>query len=291
VTVELSVVIPTLNAEATIGAVLEGLARQTRTDGWEVVVVDNGSNDGTLAVVESFQERLPGLQIVDGSARRSIGFARNLGVENAGGELIAFCDADDEVDEGWVAAMADGLREHRLVASRHDHDRLNAGWTRESRDPPAGDGVQTNWFPPYLPHTGGGGMGVHRALHREIGGFDESLAACEDNDYCFRAQLHASATLVGLPDAVYYYRLRDTMGGIFRQALLWADANALIQRRYRERGTRVDAAWKWPLRYWKPIVRGLPGVIRKGGRARFLWMLGWQLGRLRGSVRYRVLAI
>jgi glycosyltransferase involved in cell wall biosynthesis len=97
---ELSVVIPARNAADTIGVQLESLVRQRFDRPWEVVVVDNGSTDGTRAAVESFADRLPGLRIVDASERQGIGYARNRGVEAACGRLIAYCDADDAVSEG-----------------------------------------------------------------------------------------------------------------------------------------------------------------------------------------------
>ncbi|MFA7097562.1 MAG: glycosyltransferase, partial [Gammaproteobacteria bacterium] len=65
--VKLSVIIPCLNAERTIGEQLAALAGQRWPERWEVIVADNGSTDGTLAVVRSFADRLPGLRVVDAS--------------------------------------------------------------------------------------------------------------------------------------------------------------------------------------------------------------------------------
>jgi len=67
----------------------------------EVIVSDNGSTDGTVAVVEQYQEKPPNLRVVDSSDRR--------GAAHAGGcrRGLAFCDADDEVAPGWVAAMGE----------------------------------------------------------------------------------------------------------------------------------------------------------------------------------------
>ena len=286
---ELSVVIPAWNATDTIGALLESLARQRFDRPWEVVVVDNGSTDDTRAVVQSLAHRLPSLRIVDASDRQSIGYARNRGVESASGRLIAYCDADDAVSEGWLEAIAAGLARHGGVATPRDHSLLNEDWVRDSRDPPTPSGYHENWYPPYLPHTGSGGMGVRRELHEEIGGFDESYSSCEDNDYCFRLQL-AGVELGTVEGAVYHYRFKDTIPAIFRQAYWYSEDNARVQRQYRSYGARPKR-WTWAIKNWPALLRAVPAVVTKSGRARMAWMLGWEIGRICGSFKYRVLAV
>jgi glycosyltransferase involved in cell wall biosynthesis len=288
--VDLSVVIAARNAADTIGAQLESLTRQDWEGRWEVIVVDNGSSDETEAVVASFADRLPQLRVVSANTHYRIPYARNRGVEVARGSFIAFCDADDEVSPGWLTAIAAGLEGYVAVATPRDHDRLNEPWVRDSRDPPTPDGLHPNWYPPYLPHTGGGGMGVRREAHEAIGGFDESLFACEDNDYCFRLQLRGFE-LGHVEGAVYHYRFKDDIGAIFRQAYWYSEQNARVQRMYRTDDSRIPRRWAWPVKNWPTLLAALPGAVRKGGRARLAWMVGWELGRLRGSIRYRIFAL
>jgi glycosyltransferase involved in cell wall biosynthesis len=286
---ELSVVIPARNAADTIGVQLESLARQRFDRPWEVVVVDNRSTDDTRAVAQSFAERVPSLRVVDAAEHQSIGYARNLGVEAARGRLIAYCDADDAVSEGWLEAIAAGLARYGGVATPRDHDLLNEDWVRDSRDPPTPSGYHENWYPPYLPHTGSGGMGIRRELHEAIGGFDESFESCEDNDYCFRLQFEG-VELGTVEGAVYHYRFKDTIPAILRQAYRYAEDNARIQRQYRSRGA-PPKRWTWPIKYWPALLGAVPGLVTKRGRGRMAWMLGWELGRLRGSLKHRVLAV
>ena len=88
-----SVVIPAYNRAATIGAAIDSVLRQTWTD-FELVVVDNGSTDGTLEAARAVTD--PRLRVV--AAPRNLGAAgaRNLGVAEARGTWIAFQDSDDE---------------------------------------------------------------------------------------------------------------------------------------------------------------------------------------------------
>ena len=61
----LSVILPCFNGAATIAVQLEALTRQTWSDGWEVVVCNNGSTDASMAIVAEYRDRLPGLRIVE----------------------------------------------------------------------------------------------------------------------------------------------------------------------------------------------------------------------------------
>src|SRR3954447_15734888 len=99
-----SVVIPALNAAGTIGTQLEALAQQDADVEWEVIVVDNGSSDTTLEVCRSYESRLPALRTLT-CARPGTSAARNTGAAASSADLLLFCDADDEVAPGWVAAM------------------------------------------------------------------------------------------------------------------------------------------------------------------------------------------
>ena len=288
--VDLSVVIPARNAAVTIGATLESLARQRFDGNWEVVVVDNASTDETAAVTESFAGRLPSVRVVDASERRGIPYARNRGVAAARGRLIAFCDADDEVSESWLTGIVEGLERYGAVATRKEHDRLNESWVRDSREAPTASGMHENWYPPYLPHSGTGGMGIRRELHEAIGGFDESYRSCEDNDYCFRIQLRG-VEIGTVQNALYSYRFKDTVGSIFRQAYWYSEQNARVQRMYRHTAPVSTRRWTWLIKNWPGLLGALQSVATRRGRARFAWVLGWELGRLRGSIRYRVLAL
>jgi glycosyltransferase involved in cell wall biosynthesis len=285
---KLTVVIPARNAAAEIGGQLEALAAQEWSEPWEVVVVDNGSQDRTTEVAESYRDRLPGLLIVDASARAGQAFALNEGVRAASSERIAFCDADDEVAPGWVAAMGEALARYDFVACRSDASKLNEPWVEATREGQPQGRLSTTSFAPYAPYTGSAGLGVQRSVHDALGGFDESMLALFDLDYCLRAY-ERGIELRLVPDALLHYRYRTEFRAIFRQARFYAEHMALVQRRHEDRSARPRTPWL--LRGWKPILRALPSVHRRAGRAKLAWHLGWQVGRFVGSARYRVLAL
>ena len=286
---ELSVVLPCRNGARTIGRQLEALAGQRWNGAWEVVVSDNGSTDESLAIVECYRDRLPNLQIVDASERPGPPHARNVGAAAAVGAALAFCDADDEVGEGWLAAMGEALTRHEFVCGRIDYAKLNEPWVRESREPVFAEGLPRIWFPPHLPYGAAGALGIRRRIHEAVGGFDED-AFVIDLEYSLRVQL-AGTELTFAPDAVVHYRYRDRFRDIFRQAFRYGQSIPAIERRYGSPEAERPSLARWLVSGWKPAVGMLRRFNRKGKRGHFVWLVGWQLGRYRGSLKHRVRAL
>jgi glycosyltransferase involved in cell wall biosynthesis len=285
----LSVVVPCRNAEGTLGEQLAALERAARH--WpgelEVIVADNGSTDRSRPVAEGFRDRLPGLQVVAAGGRLGPGHSRNVGALAARGEGLLFCDADDRVDEGWIRALGEALMKHALVASRYDTARLNP--PRARRPHPQETGLNPYTYPPYLPHAGGGGLGVLRDLHLAMGGFDESLPALEDTDYCFRLQ-RAGHRLMFVPEALVHVRLRGDLAAALRQSYLYGRYNVLIYRRYRPLGM-PPLPWAAGLARWGKLLLGAPWALSRRHRYGWVAQLGWRLGRVDGSLRYRTWAL
>jgi glycosyltransferase involved in cell wall biosynthesis len=100
----ISVVIPTYNRAALIGRALESALTQQRP-GSEIVVVDDGSTDGTDRILAGYADRVR----VIGQANRGGAAARNRGVAEARGEWIAFLDSDDLWPRDYLARMGDAI--------------------------------------------------------------------------------------------------------------------------------------------------------------------------------------
>lgn len=71
---KLSVILPCFNGAKTIALQLEALAHQCWSEPWELVVVNNGSTDDSMQIVQSYRNLLPNLRIVDASVGRSMKF-------------------------------------------------------------------------------------------------------------------------------------------------------------------------------------------------------------------------
>ena len=100
----ISVVVPVRNGMPWLEQQLRALSEQQCGEPWEVIVADNGSTDESGLVVRKWARRRPVVRLVDASKAVGPGGTRNAGARAAQGELLAFCDADDVVQPGWLSA-------------------------------------------------------------------------------------------------------------------------------------------------------------------------------------------
>jgi len=93
---DLSIIIPSYNEESRLPATLERIAAYLLTYGREaeVLVVDDGSEDGTAAVAESFRSKIPRLRVVSNGVNRGKGYSVRYGMQEARGRIALFTDAD-----------------------------------------------------------------------------------------------------------------------------------------------------------------------------------------------------
>lgn len=283
---KLSVVVPCRNAVKTMAVQLDALCHQQWRDEWEVIVADNGSTDGTQQLVESYYGRLPGLRIIDASARRGAAHARNAAAKVATGEALVYCDADDEVGIGWLTAIGNALQTHDFVVSRMDVDKLNPPWLAITLNNVQGREIRRAYYPPYLRHAGSSGMAVKKALHERIGGFDETLREREDTDYCFRIQL-LGCEMYFVADATIHIRYNEHGDVLFHQARRWASYQALLYRRY-GRGMPLDRPWASYFKTWRDLLACAPRIFNKQTRPGWMKTLGTQVGLLQGAILYGV---
>jgi len=277
------------NGGDTIANQFDALARQEWNSAWEVIVSDNGSTDGSLAIVENYKGVLPNLRIVDSSDRQSRAHARNIGAIAATGEAFLFLDQDDEVAPGWLAAMSEAISKYDFIACRVDTEKLNVSWVQQARLNRQRDGLMKYLYPPFLSHAAGCTLGVRRSIHEMVNGFDESFFSLDDTDYCWRIQL-TGMRLHFVPDAVLHYRYRKTFGEIYRQAREYAEENVLLYKKYRSFGMPA-LSWKDSAPYWLSLVKRLPKIHSRGELAKWIWDFGWRIGRLKGSIKYQVFAL
>lgn len=286
---KLSVIIPCYNAAETIADQLDALATQAWDQPWEIVVANNRSTDNSMAIVESYMKRLPNLRIVDASERQGQPFALNTGIQAARGESVCLADADDVVGEGYVAAMGNALAKHEFVACAMDNVRLNSKWVAESRGSFQSDGIQEYTKPPYLPHAGGGTLGVRRQLFLAIGMFDEALPYLHDTDLCWRIQL-AGFKLHFVPDATMHIRYRDSWQSMYNQTRNYAEYNVIIYKKYRRYGMPKLTLMEG-IKSWIGLVTLIPWIRNQRDLAAVVRQYAWNLGRLRASIKHRVVAL
>lgn len=284
---ELSVVICAHNEERFLSAQLDALLANQWDSQWEVVVVNNRSTDQTAMIAEQYAHRSPRVRLVSAPDRPDKAYAMAVGVRVAAGDHLAFCDADDVVAAGWVAAIGDGLRCHDVVTGPHELDLLNPAWLADSRGRSIEEPVGT--FAGIYPSIRGAGWGVRRAVWERVGGVPEGYAACEDAAFslsCWKVGIDIS----GVPDAVVHYRYRQSAAGLWRQGLSYGTYRPRIARLLREAGLPTPPPFGgW--RSWALLVLRLPTLVTRQGRCTWVWIAGNRAGQVIGSVRERTVMV
>lgn len=284
-TPDATVIIPAFNAELTIAAQLEALAHQSGEIAFEVIVADNGSTDATAECCEAWAGRLD-LQVIDASARRGPGYARNRAAEHATAPVLLFCDADDVVDSNWVGALQASLKRLDVAAGRIRYGRLNDADLAALRR--VSDWERLPKWRGFLTYGITANLGVTREAFASVSGFDESFgAAGDDLDLCWRLQL-AGYELGFAPDAVVDYRLREDDRTAARQRVLRGIAEAHLYAKHRRHGMPRRAS-RVALRTLLSLVRHSPAVLGdRTTRAKWTYEAATRWGNLVGSARHRV---
>ncbi|MGH9127326.1 MAG: glycosyltransferase [Acidimicrobiales bacterium] len=277
-----SIVVPVRNAAGVLADQLAALAGQRYRGEREVVIVDNGSTDGSAEVAAAWSERLP-LHVVSAPAPAGINVARNAGAAAARGELLVFCDADDVVAPGWLAAMASTARWADIVGGPLDEATLNRPDQRAWRPPtPATALPRALRFLPYAP---GGNLAVWAEVWRALGGFDERFSVGgTEIEFCWRAQL-AGCRLGFASGAVVRVRHRASLPALARQFHRYGMAQAQLYAHFRADGVPPSQA-REALRDWWWATRAM---ANRRQRPEALRVAALRAGRLRGSARHRVL--
>ena len=281
---DLSVIIPCRNGEDSLDEQLDALEAQVWHGSWEIVVVDNGSTDGTVELVKRRSMSNPNLRLVEASERAGVSYARNQGVAATDAPLILICDADDVVHPGWLAALAGGLAEYPFVSGALDVDSLNSPELAASRGP----GELAPTFYGLFPTLSGCTVGMRREAFEAVGGYLEGWPT-EDKKFSFDAA-RLGLEIGFVPEAVVAYRYRTDSSGLWRQGRNYGRGRVQVAADLRSHG------WSTPPKFvgwrsWLWLVRHLPDLLSDDRRGAWVWVAANRVGHLQGSIKYRLILL
>src|SRR3569833_21494 len=169
----ISLILTTLNEEASIDALLQSIVDQDRLPD-EIVVVDGGSTDRTWEKLCEWQTRLP-LRL-ERCVGATIAQGRNAAIRLATGELIAVTDAGVRLDPSWLAALASAAERADVVSGFFRSDPATAfEWAMGATVLPALEDVNPSTVLPSCRS-----VLFHRDAWERVGGYPEWLVYCED---------------------------------------------------------------------------------------------------------------
>jgi glycosyltransferase involved in cell wall biosynthesis len=196
----ISIIIPTYNRQALLCRALASVFAQTYTD-IEVIVVDDGSTDGTANHIARHYPQVHFIQ----QPRHGVSHARNRGLCVARGEWIALLDSDDEWQPDKLARQMQTLS----VQSEYRICHTDEVWIRHGKqvNPMKKHRKPSGWvFEACLPlcTISPSSILLHRAVLDEVGLFDEILPACEDYDLWLRIAVRYPILLLPQPLVIKY---------------------------------------------------------------------------------------
>jgi glycosyltransferase involved in cell wall biosynthesis len=211
---EISVVVTTINRRELLKELLDSLARQTASGGFEVVVVDDGSTDGSAEMLGELE--LPFQLTVVEQTRAGQSAARNAGAARSSGRVLLFLDDDETAEPQLVEAHLRAHRRQRGIAGvgvirrrvPPDADRL----ARFRAENAAARTAEFRAGPISYLDAYGGNSSVERTVFDAVGGYAADLM--RETDFEFAYRLHAAGVqFVFIPDAVVTeYRTKDWRG-------------------------------------------------------------------------------
>ncbi|MBM2811988.1 MAG: glycosyl transferase, family 2 [Chloroflexi bacterium] len=255
----ISVVVCTYNGARTIRDCLEGLKRLDYPD-FEVILVDDGSTDGTATIVREY-----GFRVIS-TENRGLSSARNTGLEVATGEIVAYTDDDARPDPHWLTYLAAAFMDS-------DADYAGVGGPNLA---PAGDGpiaecvANAPGGPVHVllddreaEHIPGCNMAFRKDRLTAIGGFDPQFrSAGDDVDVCWRLQ--ARGWRLGFsPAATVWHHRRNSVREYWKQQIGYGKAEALLEQKWPEKyNSAGHVTWTGRL-YGNGLTRALGRTVQR----------------------------
>lgn len=200
-----SVVIPTFNRRALLARTLESVTRQTFAD-FEIIVVDDGSTDGTLEYLRSLERDVRLLR----QENKGAGVARNAGASEARGEYIAFLDSDDVWFPWTLTTFAAVIRDYdspSILSACVFEFRQETELTAAREGSPKATAFRDYYSASQTGFYVGSGMGVFRRDDfLASGGFLTRRMNAEDHDLCLRLGAAAGFVQILAPVTLGWYR-------------------------------------------------------------------------------------
>jgi len=226
-----SIILPIYNAGKTIESCLDSLLRiDFPTERYEVILVDNGSIDGSLEIMRRYPFR-----IVRESVKNSFS-ARNCGIRNSTGDIIVLTDSDCVVDPGWLKAFEASFSDNEVMACGGkivSYPPKNAVEAYPSKIKAHNNEVSILESPLFLPWIDTANAAYRRTVFDELGFFDDiHFDVTGDIDMGWRTSLHGYKIEYSERALVQHIN-RSTLKALMRQYGQYGYASVRLRKKYR----------------------------------------------------------
>ncbi len=249
-----SVVVCAYNAASTLDDCLTSL-QAVDYPRFEVIVVNDGSTDDTGAIAR----RYPGVRVVD-VPNGGLSAARNIGMSEATGEIVAYTDADVRVDAQWLSYLVQPLLTPDFVGSGGPNVvPADDPWVAQCVARAPGGPTQVLLDDRTAEHVPGCNMAFRREALLAVGGFNPVyLRAGDDVDICWRLQ--AKGLRIGFASAaLVWHHHRNSVRAYWRQQVGYGEGEAWLDAHHPEKFIGGNMLWRGRIYSALPFVRSLCG--------------------------------
>jgi len=238
-TPRVSVVVCTFNGAETLEQCLRSLLFLNYPN-YEIIVVDDGSTDGTAAILERFESIRAVYQSNQGLSK-----ARNVGLSVATGEIIAYTDSDCFADPDWLTYLVYQFLCSDASAVGGPNLAPEDGWLAACVAAAPGQPMHVLESNQVAEHIPGCNMAIRRHALAAINGFDTQYRkAGDDVDVCWRLQ-QAGYWITFAPGAFVWHHRRQTVRAYLRQQAGYGEAEALLRFKHPDKfNGRGDGKWR-----------------------------------------------
>lgn len=219
----ISVVVPAYNAARFLAETLQSVLAQTYQN-WELLIINDGSTDNTAEIAEQYRQHDRRIRLYS-QPNQGVSAARNLGVELAQGELIAFLDADDRWLPEKLATHVGHLAANPSIGVSFAKVRyLRANGTPTSLIATASLVDIQSWDFIYAnPTITTSNVVIRKEIFQQLRGFDPTMSYSEDMDLFFRILCNSSWKIEGIEPVLVEYRTQDNglSSSLYRMEAGW----------------------------------------------------------------------
>ena len=228
-----TVIVPVRNGEPTIEPLLESLQRlDYDRKKVEVIVVDGNSTDKTRDIVKKYPVKL----VVE--RKKGLNAARNTGIRNSNGKIIAFTDCDCVVPSNWITKIVENFKDSEVSCVGGSARGFNGDFISQYADnsivplmPLFKKREELYMVKPFLRHPAGCNMAFRRKVAEEVGCFDESIHHGFDEVEFTERVCRAGYKMVLDPKVFVWHKHRSTLKEFLKQNFQYGRGSGLLLKR------------------------------------------------------------
>ena len=307
----ISIIVPVLNASRDIDGCIKSLINQNYPkDRYEIIIVDNGSTDNTISILNRYYKCHNNIKILYESKKGSYS-ARNTGIRNSDGEIIAFTDSDCIASKDWIRELYNGFTSEDVGCvvgavrsyqdNRYEEDTLAERFSKNKDIMSQKRTLNSN----FLPYGETANTAFRKDVFNKIGYFDEIFKSGGDADIAWRMQLSTGYKLIYRPESVVEHHHRVTLKDLFLQHFKYGLGLAMLNKKYDRNKNNIVRIINYMISAIDLLIQSLflpSNNSNKSSRKydidlifnpllSLICIIGYRIGMLYGMIKFRSIYI